>query len=125
MRSKNLLVAAGVIDLAVTAYAAAVRVEDPLVPMLVGGATTVALLLLGALRHRGFLYAYLVLLVFGIVSQAFAPDGLVNIVVAGGLSIASVLVALYLQRCPRQGFSWSHPPSDPGAGGDRPDKREI
>ena len=106
MDSKKLLVAAGAIDLGVTALAAVVR--DHLPVILFGVVLPFAPLLLG-LRYRGFLYAYAALLGIGMVFQAIPPYELVNFVVFFGLLAAALLVMLYLRatRSP-----WRRPPDN-------------
>jgi hypothetical protein len=95
VRPTAFLVASGVIDLVVSAYAIIERNGFNLVAIGVGAVLISGLLVLGT-RRRVYLYVYLVLLGVGLVVNLIPPVTSTGIVVIVGMLAAGALVAAYL-----------------------------
>ena len=98
MRSRALLVTSGIVDVAVSVYAGLER-TDLLAPLIIGPLLTFGLLFLGA-RNKAFLYAYLILLAVGGVTNLIPPITYLNVIVIVGMGVAGALVIVYLRRTP-------------------------
>ena len=108
LRGYRALIAAGAIDVGVTAFAFAIRdvpTGQAVRALIFGTLVVAALLILGAIKWPAMLYVYPIYAAFGIVTQLATRIEVSSMVVVLGLAISATLVILFLRSLEPQGRS--------------------